>query len=155
MRTWPLSARLPSASCRASSARFCQPCGASPGARKVSLSASQWQCSALLLGTPLCASRQASVRSSPSPPWLGSATRAQGATVGTPVAMLGADARHAAADFADGVSQLLAHHAVAGLDQVQAVGENIAPLGGVEQRANGAKFGQGGQYGEYFQAIFQ
>ncbi|MDT4838011.1 hypothetical protein FQZ97_717550 [compost metagenome] len=77
----------------------------------------------------------------------------QAVTVGDPVAVSGI--LQLAADFLEGTPQLVAHHEVTGLDQVQAVAQHLAALGGVHQGGDGPQFGQGPQHRQHFDAVLQ
>ncbi|MNP18751.1 hypothetical protein D3C76_1112450 [compost metagenome] len=60
-----------------------------------------------------------------------------------------------AADFLEGTPQLVAHHEVTGLDQVQAMAQHLAALGGVHQSGDGPQLGQGAQHRQHFDAVLQ
>ncbi len=79
---------------------------------------------------------------------------AEGVAVVDPVAMAGV-AEHLLADFLEHLAQLFADHEVAGLHQVQAVHQDLAALGGVDQCADGAELGQGGEDRQQLDAVFQ
>ncbi|MNG05779.1 hypothetical protein D3C84_889890 [compost metagenome] len=60
-----------------------------------------------------------------------------------------------AADFFEGATQFLAGDEMAGLDQVQAMAQHLAALGGVHQSGDGPQLGQGAQHRQHFDAVLQ
>ncbi|VTM09615.1 Uncharacterised protein [Pseudomonas aeruginosa] len=79
---------------------------------------------------------------------------AEGIAVVDPVAVAGV-AEHVLADFLEHFAQFLADHEVTGLHQVQAVHQDLAALGGVDQRADGAELGQRGEDRQQLDAVLQ
>ncbi len=58
-------------------------------------------------------------------------------------------------DFLEGSEQLVADHQEARFDQIEAMRQDLAALGGVDQCADGTELAQGGEDRQQLQAVFQ